>query len=459
MLHPAEALDGPSISKGGRTGVQPGAQLEVIVGVVKGFTRTADLSCLDEDDGPLEGCASIRSADRYARGPLGYDCAAAEAGWGGRAASATSFCTFVVVSDIGLSANFDTAIVRRTFAVPPFNLTIRCPRRRLGLLMPSYSLLVHSCEEVTWVRRKAPNLYVVIHQGGQAVQRTAVIKRDLAPKWDFLCNLSLDSPIALRLWHDSLLRCRDVCLGVAHTDLASLLDLPSSDTEFVRLRLISEDRQSSGTPAGTVLVRLMGQREAVTTAFANAQQDLAKLTLGSALTEATEMIENPPLVTETFEAGLSLIIAKLDVIVHLGDEVAQIHPYANMAWKILTSVYKAVKRERATEEKLHKLVDTMVAVYSFTEETDVLAKKLKNLEDKILALVKQTVECALFIREYSGHGFAARAIRNTGDNIDSMIDSLSETLLKLRDSLESSINIQGVFLSTQVLEKVDRLGM
>ncbi|KAJ7653616.1 hypothetical protein DFH06DRAFT_1330336 [Mycena polygramma] len=350
-------------------------------------------------------------------------------------ASATSFCTFVVVSDIGLSANFDTAL-------------------SLGFLMPSYSLLVHSCEGVTWARRKAPNLYIVIQQGGQSVQRTAVVKRDLAPKWDFLCNLSLDSPIALRLWHDSLLRCRDVCLGVAHTDIASLLDLPSSDTEFIRLRLISEDRQSSGTPAGTVLVRLMGQREAVTTALANAQQDLAKLTLGSALTEATELIENPPLVTETFEAGLSMIIAKLDVIVHLGDEI---HPYANMAWKILTSVYKAVKREQATEDKLHKLVDTMVAVYSFTEETDMLAKNLKNLEDKILAIVKQTVECALFIREYSRHGFTARAIRNTGDNIDNMIDSLAETLLKLRDSLESSINIQGVFLSTQVLEKVDRL--
>ncbi|KAJ7660675.1 hypothetical protein DFH06DRAFT_1325936 [Mycena polygramma] len=318
---------------------------------------------------------------------------------------------------------------------------------RLGLLMPSYSLLVHSCEGVTWARRKAPNLYVAVHQG-QSVQRTTVIKRDLAPKWDFLCNLSLESPIALRLWHDSLLRCRDVCLGVAHTDIASLLDLPSSDTEFIRLRLISEDRQSSGTPAGTVLVRLMGQREAVTTALANAQQDLAKLTLGSALTEGTELIENPPLVTETFEAGLSMIISKLDII---------IHPYANMAWKILTSVYKAVKREQATEEKLRKLVDTMVAVYSFTQETDILAKKVKNLEDKILAIVKQTVECAVFIREYSGHGFSSRAIRNTGDNIDSMIDSLSETLLKLRDSLESSITVQEVFVSTQVLAKVDRL--
>ncbi|KAJ7653551.1 hypothetical protein DFH06DRAFT_1474728 [Mycena polygramma] len=317
-----------------------------------------------------------------------------------------------------------------------------------------YRSVVHSCEGVTWARRKAPNLYVVIHQGGQVVQQTNVIKRDLTPKWDFLCNLSLDSPIALRLWHDSLLRCRDICLGVAHTDIASLLDLPSSDTEFIRLRLISEDRQSNGTPTGTVLVRLMGQREAVSTALANAQQDLAKLTLGSALTEATEMIDNPPLVTETFEAGLSMIIAKLDVLVHLGDEI---HPYANMAWKILTSVYQAVKREQATEDKLHKLVDTIVAVYSFTEETDMLAKSVKNLEDKYLAIVKQTVECALFIREYSGHGFTARAIRNTGDNIDSMIDSLSETLLKLRDSLESSMNVQGVFLSTQVLQKVDRL--
>ncbi|KAJ7660706.1 hypothetical protein DFH06DRAFT_1472060 [Mycena polygramma] len=341
-ITPSGGAGGPSyFQRLRRSGAHPSAQPVGIVGVGEASTRTVDLTSLDEDDSNVEGCSGEGSADRYARGPLGYDCAAAEAGWGSsgrRLASSVSTgaalsgylhrCCRGVVCGASprrmafwhlnglLSTEQGQSTSSRGFDSPetyPYSA-------RLGLLMPSYSLLVHSCEGVAWVRRKEPNLYIVIHQGGQAIQRTAVIKRDLAPKWDFLCNLSLDSPIALRLWHDSLLRCRDVCLGVAHTDLASLLDLSSSDSEFIRLRLISEDRQSSGTPAGMVLVRLMGQREAVTTAFANAQQDLAKLTLGS---EATELIENPPLVTEPFEAGLSMIIAKLDMIVHLGDEIAQ----------------------------------------------------------------------------------------------------------------------------------------
>ncbi|KAJ7121443.1 hypothetical protein C8R44DRAFT_588725, partial [Mycena epipterygia] len=83
-----------------------------------------------------------------------------------------------------------------------------------------------------------------------------------------------------------------------------------------------------------------------------------------------------------------------------------IHPYANMAWKVLTSMYQVAKKQQETDEKLVNLVETMVDVYSFVGDVASLPQKIKSLEDKALAIVKQTCDCALFIQEYTAHGFS-----------------------------------------------------
>jgi hypothetical protein len=44
-------------------------------------------------------------------------------------------------------------------------------------------------------------------------------------------------------------------------------------------------------------------------------------------------------------------------------------------------------------------------LYSFVGDIDFLPRKIKRVEKKTLAIVKQTVECALFIQEYTAHGF------------------------------------------------------
>ncbi|KAJ7832405.1 hypothetical protein B0H14DRAFT_2364748, partial [Mycena olivaceomarginata] len=89
---------------------------------------------------------------------------------------------------------------------------------------------------------------------------------------------------------------------------------------------------------------------------------------------------------------------------------SKIHPYANMAWKVLTSVYKVrelaiVKHQQETNDNLLKLVETMRDVYAFVEDVDFLPEKIKSLEDKALVIVQQTVECALFIQDYTDTGF------------------------------------------------------
>lgn len=50
----------------------------------------------------------------------------------------------------------------------------------------------------------------------------------------------------------------------------------------------------------------------------------------------------------------------------------------------------------------------MENVYSFVDVIQSLPSKLELLEDIIVKILKQTVECAIFIREYTGHGFAGK---------------------------------------------------
>jgi hypothetical protein len=57
------------------------------------------------------------------------------------------------------------------------------------------------------------------------------------------------------------------------------------------------------------------------------------------------------------------------------------------------------------DSKLVGLVQTMEDVYSFVEASDSFQNKVQLLEETISRILKQTVECAIFIREYTGHGF------------------------------------------------------
>jgi hypothetical protein len=53
------------------------------------------------------------------------------------------------------------------------------------------------------------------------------------------------------------------------------------------------------------------------------------------------------------------------------------------------------------------LLSTMENVYSFVDAIQADAtQKIKVLEDVIRRIFTQTVECAIFVREYTDYGFA-----------------------------------------------------
>ena len=90
-----------------------------------------------------------------------------------------------------------------------------------------------------------------------------------------------------------------------------------------------------------------------------------------------------------------------------------------MAWTILSAAQKVCHRylrssynskirllskvvlaQRARDESINHLIETMADVYSFVQEAESL-KKIESHKQILLHMAQQTVECGYFIRDYA----------------------------------------------------------
>jgi hypothetical protein len=134
-----------------------------------------------------------------------------------------------------------------------------------------------------------------------------------------------------------------------------------------------------------------------------------------------------------------------------------------------------VKEQRETDDKVLELGKTMVEVYAFVEDVDTLSHRIKHLDNVVTAILEQTFECALFIREYTGHGFGGtnsfiscywcltaclgRLVRNNWTNTTQQIDDLSTAFFKLKDEFDRGVGLQTVIFSAAIKDDTEYLGM
>ena len=100
----------------------------------------------------------------------------------------------------------------------------------------------------------------------------------------------------------------------------------------------------------------------------------------------------------------------------------QLHPYANIAWKVCSLLYKAssfiqtvlktfkhldkaVQDQKLTDNKLLNLFQSVNQTFAFAKDLQELRDKIKTLEDAISQILKQTTECAFFVQDYVRRGF------------------------------------------------------
>ncbi|KAJ6559940.1 hypothetical protein B0H19DRAFT_1146120 [Mycena capillaripes] len=335
-----------------------------------------------------------------------------------------------------------------------------------------YSLLVQSLDGFSWkpgfLHQKEPNLYVGIDLDESRVRQTHTINRDLVPKWNDVYALSSDqlsARLSLHVYHKSSRPLTDdSCLATVDISIRALQErcgtLGTSE-QVVALELVKKDKRIKS--AGTLAVRLaaIGIIEGGKTEVTSAQKAVEGLVDSGAVSGAMGAVDTVAKVQSKagdIESSLGVLISKIDIIVRLGDKLAAIHPYANVAWKVLTSVYQAVKQQRETDKKIVELVGTMVTTFSFVEDIESLPEKIEGLEHTCLAIVKQTVECAIFIREYAGKGFGGRLTAQAlSDKVPQQIADLSKALNALKQEFDNRLGIHTAFVCAAIKENVQSL--
>jgi len=68
---------------------------------------------------------------------------------------------------------------------------------------------------------------------------------------------------------------------------------------------------------------------------------------------------------------------------------------------------QVVKNQLERDQRVVDLMAVMEHVYSFVDEIQSIPDKVKSLEKVIKTILQQTFECAIFIQDYSGLGFAS----------------------------------------------------
>jgi hypothetical protein len=67
-----------------------------------------------------------------------------------------------------------------------------------------------------------------------------------------------------------------------------------------------------------------------------------------------------------------------------------------------------VKEQPDEDPRIIDLIASMENVYSFTDQLHADPEKIGVINNTIIATIRQTFECLIFLQEYAGHGFASK---------------------------------------------------
>ncbi|KAF7974185.1 hypothetical protein HWV62_13223 [Athelia sp. TMB] len=154
---------------------------------------------------------------------------------------------------------------------------------------------------------------------------------------------------------------------------------------------------------------------------------------------------------------VSNISQNADVFDSLGIVLEKVKLIADVTANAMDTLAKAYKKQEDTDTAVIGLFDEMKDLYSFVSDVQSLPDKIRQLETPIVAILKQTTECVIFFREYSGRGFVARLVGQAVSDRSKTISDLSSKLKDLRHNLESRLDLYTAFVSTQTREGVDKL--
>ncbi|KZS94302.1 WD40 repeat-like protein [Sistotremastrum niveocremeum HHB9708] len=120
--------------------------------------------------------------------------------------------------------------------------------------------------------------------------------------------------------------------------------------------------------------------------------------------------------------SLATVIDNVDPVFKIIEDISEIHPYAKLAFSIVTAAYTVLKAQRDRDDKVNDLITTMRETYEAiwaAKEKWENADSLNAVWDKVSDV---TMDCCNFISKYrETKAFTLRAIQNVASKTDKTI--------------------------------------
>ncbi|KIM73665.1 hypothetical protein PILCRDRAFT_828960 [Piloderma croceum F 1598] len=174
------------------------------------------------------------------------------------------------------------------------------------------------------------------------------------------------------------------------------------------------------------------QKDEVDAVFGEADRGAASLSnvKGMSTTEDITDAVNTSM-TLTGSDGFTLVCGYVEKLMNIGDVVSEIHPWASLAWSILSVIPRTLVDQVHRDRKVQDLWTTAADMLAFLKDA-------KLVFDTILApivsdMMKQIYHCALFIREYGGKGFFKRSTQEMLNSSDGIISQYNSAFQQLKE--------------------------
>ncbi|KZS91415.1 WD40 repeat-like protein [Sistotremastrum niveocremeum HHB9708] len=139
------------------------------------------------------------------------------------------------------------------------------------------------------------------------------------------------------------------------------------------------------------------------------------------------------------------VFEKFSAVASLIDGLASICPLANLAWKLMSVAYKAIRSQSKRDQRVISLVKTMTNLYGFVESVDARSS-LSRLSDVVSNIVEETVRCATFIGEYTRRGFPKRVLFGIFSSAEDAIQNFEKTFRDLQSQFNEGLILDSMRL-------------
>ncbi|PSR83714.1 hypothetical protein PHLCEN_2v5646 [Hermanssonia centrifuga] len=165
----------------------------------------------------------------------------------------------------------------------------------------------------------------------------------------------------------------------------------------------------------------------------------------------------------TIESTLKPVLEKLEVFCNVMDKVAEVHPYAKMAWTILKGVYTVVQNQLHRDQSILGLFAQMKSLYEIVYDLqkqldDIANPGIKSPKELLQRISIQTLDCCFFVRSYGSLPFAKRMTKGIFSNVDKRITEYCAAFGSLKQEFYDKLHVNTHLVVSRVLQAVEGAG-